>query len=137
MPVGLTITEGLMTVEVAQKLHSVISEIFLDVHQLAGNGFMVPNVIGEVIFVPKGLTFAGGKPEDIAIMELKAPSFALESDQQKSQFVADVTQAIFVACEGRLSKDRIWVNAVYAVDGIWGIAGKAYSNAELFVELSR
>ena len=27
--------------------------------------------------------------------------------------------------------ERIFVNMVYAVDGLWGIGGKAYTNAEL------
>ncbi len=137
MPVGITITEGLLTIEAAQKLHQEVTEIFLDSHQLKGNAFMTPNVIGEVHLIPKGLTFAGGKPENIAIMELKAPAFALESDQQKVQFVTNVTQAIYVACGGKLSKDHIWVNAVYAVDGLWGIAGKAYSNIELGAEIAK
>jgi hypothetical protein len=38
---------------------------------------------------------------------------------------------VLKATDGKLPIENIWVNAVYAVDGIWGIGGKAYTNEQL------
>jgi phenylpyruvate tautomerase PptA (4-oxalocrotonate tautomerase family) len=65
------------------------------------------------------------------VVELKVPSFALPSAAQKAGFVKEATDIVFNAAEGHHPRERIFVNMVYAVDGLWGIGGKAYTNAEL------
>jgi len=131
MPVQIIMTEGLISKETAQKLHKDVGEVFLDVHGISGNTFMLPNVIGEVIFVDKDLTFSGGEVKNIAIVELRVPSFTFGEQEQKDTFVTRVTDIVLKATDGKLPIENIWVNAVYAVEGIWGIAGKAYTNEEL------
>lgn len=131
MPVQIIMTEGLMSKEAAQQLHHNVAKIFLDLHEISGNSFMMPNIIGEVVFVEQGLTFANQQVTDIAIVELRVPSFALSTQEQKNQFVERVTNTVEKAADGKLKTDQIWVNAVYAVEGLWGIAGKAYTNEEL------
>ncbi len=131
MPVQIIMTEGLISKKTAQQMHCDVGEVFLDLHDLNGNAFMTPNVIGEVIFVEKGLTFANLHVTDIAIVELRVPSFALGSQEQKDQFVSRVTDIVRKATDGKLANEQIWVNAVYAVDGMWGIGGKAYTIEEL------
>ncbi len=131
MPVQIIMTEGLVSKETAQQLHHEVGEIFLDLHNITGNAFMAPNIIGEVIFVEKGLTFSGQKNNDIVIVELRVPSFTFSAQEQKSQFVMRVTNAVKKATDNNLASEQIWVNAVYAVEGLWGIAGKAYTNEEL------
>jgi hypothetical protein len=137
MPIAIFITEDIITHATAQKLHREIGEIFLAQHNLTDNSFMTPNIIGEVIFVPKGLSFAGLKPADMAIVELRMPSFALESKEQKEAFVTQTTNAVKNAVGDALPIENIWVNAVYAVDGIWGIAGKTYTNEQLIHAISQ
>lgn len=131
MPVQIIMTEGLISKETAQKIHSEVGETFLDVHGLSGNTFMTPNIIGEVVFVEKGLTFSGNEVKDIAIVELRVPAFAFGEQEQKTQFVERVTDIVLKATDGKLPIENIWVNAVYAVDGIWGIGGKNYTNEQL------
>ena len=131
MPVQIILTEGLLSKTNAQQLHHDVTEIFLDLHDLEGNSFMTPNVIGEVIFAEKGLTFSNKQVSDLAIVELRVPSFAFATREQKEQFVARVTDTVESAAGGKLPRNQIWVNAVYAVDGLWGIAGKAYTIEEL------
>lgn len=131
MPIEVIMTEGLVSKADAQKMHREIAETFLAKHNIAGNAFMTPNIIGEVTFVEKGLSFSNLEPADIAIVELRAPGFALESQEQKEQFVSEVTQIVLRATAGKLPIEQIWVNMVYAVDGMWGIGGKAYTNADL------
>ena len=131
MPIEVIMTEGLVSKEDAQKMHKEIAKTFLAKHNLTGNTFMTQNVIGEVTFAERGLTFSNLEPCDIAIVELRAPAFALESKEQKEQFVSEVTQIVLRATAGKLPIEQIWVNMVYAVDGLWGIGGKAYTNADL------
>ena len=92
---------------------------------------MTPNVVGEISIVPKGRTFAGGKPDNIVIIELKVPSFALTTQEQKQSFVKEVTEVALNASSGRVIRERVYVNMVYAVDGLWGIGGRTFTNHEL------
>jgi hypothetical protein len=49
---------------------------------------------------------------------------------------AQATEIIHEASGGKHPKEFIWVNVTHAVDGAWGIAGKAYTNAELGAAVS-
>lgn len=131
MPIQIIMTQGLTSKDTAQKVHAEISQLFLDVHQISDNSFMLPNIIGEVLFVEEGLTFSGKQIDAIAIVELRVPSFTFGTQEQKDEFVQRATDIVLLATNDRLSRENIWVNAVYAVDGLWGIAGKAYSNKAL------
>lgn len=137
MPVQIILTEGLVSKKDAQQLHHDVADIFLDLHDLDGNAFMTPNIIGEVIFVEQGLTFSNKQVSDLAIVELRVPSFALNTQEQKDQFVERVTETVKKAAGGKLTNEQIWVNAVYAVDGLWGIGGKAYTIEELGESISK
>jgi hypothetical protein len=78
-----------------------ITNAFLKHHDLVANSFLTPNVIGEVSEIPRGKSSAAGKPAEIAIVELKVPSFALATPEQKQGFVADATDAVERASQGR------------------------------------
>ncbi len=131
MPIQIIATEGIFDEHAEKALFAATTESFLRHHNLVGNKFMTPNVIGEICIVPKGRTFAGGRPDDIVIIELKVPAFALEATEQKQSFVQEVTEAALNAAKGKLLRERVYVNMVYAVDGLWGIGGKAFTNSEL------
>lgn len=131
MPLQIIVTEGIFTESAEKEVFAAATESFLKNHNLIGNKFMTPNTIGEITIVPKGRTFAGGKPDNIVIIEVKAPSFALTSPEQKQLFVSEVTEVALKAANGRVLRERVYVNMVYAVDGIWGIGGRAFTNQEL------
>lgn len=131
MPIQIIASKDVLTISRAQDVHKKISQLFLDVHEISGNTFMAPNIIGEVLFVDNDLTFAGKASSPVVIVELKVPSFTFQTEKQKILFVEKATDIVLSACEGNLSKENIWINAVYTVDGLWGIAGKAYTNNQL------
>lgn len=112
-------------------MHQAVGQAFLDNHQISDNRFMLPNIVGEVVFMDSELTFSGLKPSPLAIVELRVPSFTFSTQAQKDKFVREVTDIVLTHTEGKLSMESVWVNAVYAVEGLWGIAGKAYTNEEL------
>lgn len=131
MPINVVATEGVLDPAAEAQLFADLTEAFLKNHDLVGNSFLTPNVIGEIKTIPKGKSFAGGKPADLVVIELKVPSFALESAEQKRLFIAEATDIVMRSSGGRLHRDHIFVNMVYAVDGLWGIGGKAFTNADL------
>jgi phenylpyruvate tautomerase PptA (4-oxalocrotonate tautomerase family) len=131
MPITITIREGLLADEAEASLFARLAEALLDIAGLAGNGFMTPNVIGTINVVPGSRIFAGGAPAPAAFVELTLPAIALATEEAKQAFVERATDAVEAAAEGRLRRDQIWVNIVYAADGSWGIGGRAYGNADL------
>jgi hypothetical protein len=131
MPVQLIVSEGVLSADAEKVTFKKLTDLLLKLHGLSGNGFMTPNIIGEVVVVPKGRSFVGGEPADIAIFELKVPSFVLPTKELKDAWVSEGTAIIEEAAEGRIGSERIFANVVHAVEGAWGIAGVAYDNAGL------
>ena len=135
MPITLTIQEGLLSAEAELRLFAGLTEALLDIAGLAGNSFMTPNVIGTINAVPASRIFSAGKPVPAAIVELTLPEIALATAEAKQAFIERATDAVEAAAEGRLRRDHIWVNIVYAAEGSWGIGGRPYGSAELIAAI--
>ena len=137
MPLTLIVTEGVIPKDREADTMSRLSEAMLRLHGLSGNPVMTPNVIGSIQIVPRGNTYAGLRPATVGIIEWKVPSFAFTSREVQTAYVAEATEIVHAASGGKLPKEFIWVNVTHAVDGVWGIAGKAYTNAELGAAVSQ
>jgi phenylpyruvate tautomerase PptA (4-oxalocrotonate tautomerase family) len=135
MPITLTVPEGVLSAEAEARVFAGLTEALLDVAGLAGNRFMVPNVVGTINVLPKAHIFSGGKSAPAAFIELKLPEIALASGEAKQAFIERATAAVEQAAEGRIRREQIWVNIVYAAEGSWGIAGRAYGSADLIAAL--
>lgn len=131
MPLTLIVTEGVIPKERHQQTIARLSEAFLSAHGLVGNKVITPNVIGHVQVIAKDSTFAGYKPTPIALVEWKLPAFAFTSREAQAAYVEAATNIVHEASDGKHPRELIWVNVTHAVDGPWGIAGKAMTNAEL------
>jgi hypothetical protein len=131
MPIQIIVPEGALTPATEAEAFRRLTDLLLRLHGLTGNRFMTPNVIGEVTVLPKGRTFSGGKPTDIAVFELKVPSFVLPTQELKDAWISEGTAIIEQAAGGRIKREHIFASVTYAVEGAWGIGGKAYSNADL------
>jgi phenylpyruvate tautomerase PptA (4-oxalocrotonate tautomerase family) len=131
MPLTVIVTEGVLPKNREQDTVARLSEAFLRLHGLAGNKFLTPNVIGHLQVVPAGSTFSGLNPTPVVIVEWLTPSFAFTSNEVQTAYIKEATDIVFEACGGKHPRENIWVNMKYAVDGGWGIAGKAFTNAEL------
>jgi|SRR5579863_2862619 len=131
MPITLTVPEGLLSPEAEARAFSQLTEALLKVNQLDGNPFMEPNVVGTVNVLPKQHVFSGGKPAPAVFIELTLPPIALATAEAKQAFTEAATTILEQAAQGRVKRDHIWTNVVYAAEGAWGIAGRAYSNSEL------
>lgn len=131
MPISITLTEGVIPTDKIGEAVDQITQSFLKHHGLGGNKVMTPNVTTHLNVLPKGHTFAGGKPVDGAWVETKTPSFALADHDIQTAFFGESTQILHDLSGGTLAKDRIWSNGVHAVDGTWNINGRALTNEEI------
>jgi len=131
MPLTITVTEGVLPIANIKAAVAQITEAFLRHHGLSGNKVMTPNVTAHVNIMPKGTTYSGGEEVSGAWIEWKVPSFALNDREIQLRFFEEATQIIYDLSDGKLSKDRIWTNALHAVDGSWNLNGVAMTNAEL------
>lgn len=131
MPIHIFVPEGVLTPAAEAVAFRELTDLLLRLHGLTGNRFMTPNVIGKVSVVPKGRSFSGGEPTDIAVFELKVPSFVLPTQEQKDAWISEGTTIIEAAAAGRIKREHIFANVTYAVEGAWGIGGIAYNNVDL------
>ncbi len=131
MPISVQLTEGLLTAQGEREVFARVADALLEVHGLEGNAFMTPNVIGHVVVTPEATSYVGGKPASLAIVEVKVPSITFPNHDVHQAFVERVTDIIDELKAGSHPRSRTFVNVTYAVDGTWGIAGKAYTNGDL------
>lgn len=131
MPLTVIVTEGVFSPVNAKKVIPQLSALMLKVHGLTGNQFMTPVVIGHLEIVSPEHIFSGGNPVKSAFVEWKVPSFGFASQEIRNAYVEEATNIVVSLSEGKLSRKNVFVNVVHAVDGSWGIHGKAYTNAEL------
>ncbi|MFA7351484.1 MAG: hypothetical protein WC009_12050 [Methylotenera sp.] len=137
MPLTLTLTEGVLPVNKVEQAIAQLTASFLEHHGMSGNKVMTPNITAHVNIIPKGLTFAGGKPVDGAWIETKTPSFALADNKIQASFFSTATQIIHDLTGGKLPKEKIWTNGVHAVDGTWNIDGVTLTNEGIFEAVSK
>jgi phenylpyruvate tautomerase PptA (4-oxalocrotonate tautomerase family) len=131
MPITLTVPEGLLPAETETEVFAGLTRALLRVSQLEGNAFMTANVVGTLNRLPRDHVFAAGKPAPAVFIELKLPGIALATAEAKQAFIEEATDVVERAAKGRLRRDHIWTNIVYAADESWGIGGRAYGNAQL------
>lgn len=131
MPLTVIATEGVFSPANKKKVIPLLSALMLKVHGLTGNKFMTPVVIGHLESVSPENIFSGGVPVTSVFIEWKVPSFGFGSQEILNEYVKEATDQVVELSEGKLSRKNVFVNVVYAVDGSWGIHGKAYTNAEL------
>jgi phenylpyruvate tautomerase PptA (4-oxalocrotonate tautomerase family) len=131
MPLTLIITEGLLPADQEAPTMASLAEAFMQLHGLSDNTFMKPNVIGHVQRLPVGSTYSGLQPSAVAIVEWLTPSFAFTDPEVQKAYIHRATEIIHRACGEKHPRDKIWVNLTHAVNGMWGIGGRAYTNDAL------
>lgn len=131
MPISVQVTKGLLTAKGERDVLPRVAEALLRVHGLTDNAFMTPNVIGHLMVSQESESYVGGAYQSLAVIEVKVPAATFPNAEVKQAFVGEVTDIIDRLKAGSHPRERTFVNVVYAVDGAWGIGGKAYTNEEL------
>jgi hypothetical protein len=137
MPLTLTLTEGVLPKGSEKAAFQMLCQAMLSCHGLQGNQVMTPNVVGSIQLLPREHSFSGMAESEVAFVEWKVPSFAFATPEIRRGYIAEATQIVQDFSQGRLPKERIWINVTYAVDGAWGIAGQALTNADLADAISK
>jgi phenylpyruvate tautomerase PptA (4-oxalocrotonate tautomerase family) len=136
MPISIQVTRGLLSTEGERTIFARIADALLSAHGLQDNAFMKPNVIGHVLVCEQAESFADGKPASLAVIEVKVPALTFQGRATQQSFVAEVTRIVDELKVGAHPVERTFVNVTHAVDGTWGIGGKAYTNDELGAAIS-
>jgi phenylpyruvate tautomerase PptA (4-oxalocrotonate tautomerase family) len=131
MPILVEVSKGLLTDEGEREVFPKIAAALLEAHGLTGNAFMAPNVIGHLSVKPESECFVGGKPQSLAVIEVTVPAITFPNGQVAQKFIGDVTDVIDQYKANAHPRERTYVVVKHAVDGPWGIGGKAYTNEEL------
>jgi len=131
MPLTLTITEGVLPAGEEKIAFARLSDAMLKWHGLTGNKIMTPNVVGSIHVLKEAHTFSGAKEAPVVFIEWKVPSFAFATREIQLGYIHEATDIIHEMSDRKQPRERIWVNVTHAVDGAWGVGGKAMTNAEL------
>jgi hypothetical protein len=131
MPIRITTTDTVLDDDGARQAVAGLTALRWELNGLTGTAFLTPTMAGDVIRLPRGATFAGGAPADIAVFELTVPSIVLPTRDAQKAWMARGADIVHAAAKGRVPRAQIWGSVVHAVDGLWGIDGVAYDNAEL------
>ncbi|RKH10435.1 4-oxalocrotonate tautomerase [Corallococcus sp. CA053C] len=98
--------------------------------KVAGIPLATANTGAFLNVLPRGRVAAGGKPDRVVRVQILTPAKGL-TQEQRAGITAGISDIVGeLAAEPGL-RDRTWVLFHEAVDGGWGIAGRAYTNAEL------
>jgi phenylpyruvate tautomerase PptA (4-oxalocrotonate tautomerase family) len=131
MPISIQVTRGLLTPAGQREIFPRVAEALLEAHGLENSAFMRENVIGHVMTSDPESSYVDGKPQSLAIVEVKVPGVAFRERSTQQRFVETVTRIVDELKAADHPRRRTFVNVTHAVDGAWGIAGKAYTNADL------
>lgn len=131
MPISVQVTRGLLTPQGERSIVARVGQALLEAHGLKDNLFMRTNVIGHVVVSDEAQSFVGGEPASLAVIEVKVPSVTFRDRAAQESFVSNVTKIVDELKAGHHPTSRTFVNVTYAVDGTWGIDGKAYTNDDL------
>ena len=131
MPISVQVTRGLLTAQGERQILPRLSQALLEVHGLADNPFMQRSVIAQLHVGEESSACVAGKSQSLAVIEVKVPSVTFRDRAVQQRFVEAATNAVDELKAGSHPKERTFVSVSYAVDGAWGIAGKAYSNDDL------
>jgi phenylpyruvate tautomerase PptA (4-oxalocrotonate tautomerase family) len=131
MPITVTIIKGVFTSENEKQLVPELSKLMMELHGLTGNRFMTPVVIGSLNVVSPDHIFSGGEPAPAVFIEWKVPSFGFATQEIRNEYVKRGAEAVVKLSNGKLATKNVFVNVLHAVDGSWGVNGKAYTNEEL------
>ena len=128
--IDVTVSESTIPTESEPVLLSKLAECLLKWEKATGNALATANTGAYLHVLPASRVTAGGKADKVVRIDVLTPPHAL-NQEQKSGFTSEATAIITeVSGDVNLGK-RTWVLIREAVDGGWGIAGPAFTNAAI------
>ena len=131
MPITVHLPEGIFSDESQDRIFAGLTKSILAINGATGNSFAHKHLIGDIQIIPKGKSYADGKPTPYANVTLRVPVFSLDTPEKRRQFTTQICDIIEKESGGKISRERIYVNCIFG-DAFWGVEGVAYTNEELW-----
>ena len=128
--IDVTTRAGLFSAEQQERLIADLTAAVLRWERAPDTDLFRANTAGFVheLPAPSIATAAGGR--DVVRVEVLTPAGALDRDQQDG-VVAELTQLVADIAGDPGQASRTWVLLRESADGGWGVAGRAYSVADI------
>jgi hypothetical protein len=131
MPITVTAPRGVLTAAGEREILPRLSAALLEASEAVGNAFFTSIVGGTVHILEPEDIYAGGANRPVVMVELKLPNIALDSLEARAAFITAATSVVEELTVPGHRPENTWVNILNALDGAWGIAGKAYTGDAL------
>ncbi|NBD08163.1 MULTISPECIES: tautomerase family protein [Corallococcus] len=128
--IDIAATEGTFPQASEAALLERATACLLQWEKVTGIPYAVANTGAFLNMLPQGRAAAGGKPAGVVRIQVLTPAKSL-SQEQRTGIAAGLTDIVGELAADPGVRERTWVLFHEAVDGGWGIAGKAFTNGEL------
>jgi phenylpyruvate tautomerase PptA (4-oxalocrotonate tautomerase family) len=136
MPLTVVAPEGVLVETAQRELLPRLTDALLDANGATGNSFVKAMIGGTLTVLPPELIFAEGTNRPVVTVELKAPNIALGTIEARAAFITAATDIVQSLAVPGHAREDIWVFVLNALDGAWGIGGKAYTNEALVAAIT-
>jgi len=121
--------DGIFPVSTEAALLERVTACLLKWEKTSAIPLAVSNTGAFLNILPKERVAAGGIADRVVRVEILTPAHAL-TQEQRAGITTDIT-AVIAEFAVAAVVSRTWVIFHEAVDGGWGIGGRAYTNADL------
>ena len=128
--IDIVTPEGIFPAASEAALLDRATACLLQWEKTAGIPIAIANTGAFLEVFPASRITAGGKAAGVVRVQILTPARAL-SQEQRAGITAGITDIVAELASDLSVRERTWVLFHEAVDGGWGIAGKAYTNADL------
>ena len=111
-----------------------VTACLLEWEKAAGIPLAVANTGAALHVLPRPRIAAGGKADGVVRVQVLTPAGAL-TQTQRAGITTGITGIVAELAGKPALHDRTWVLFHEAVDGGWGIGGRAYTNADIAAAL--
>ncbi|MEU6585231.1 hypothetical protein [Nocardia sp. NPDC046763] len=136
MPITVTAPRGVLTARGEREILPALTAALAEVSGGAGNDFFTGIIGGSVHLLPPEDIYAGGENQPIVMVELKLPNIGLPDPDARAAFITAATDIVAGLTAAGHRREDIWVNILNALDGAWGIGGRAYTGEALIAAVT-
>ncbi|MFI9275161.1 hypothetical protein ACIGXM_31280 [Kitasatospora sp. NPDC052896] len=136
MPITVTAPRGVLTADGERSILPRLTEALIGVSGLTGNDFFTAVVGGTVHVLAPEHVYAGGVNRPVVMVELKLPNIGLPTVEARAAFIDAATDIVDAATVPGHDREDTWVNVLNALDGGWGIGGRAYTGDDLVAAIT-
>src|ERR1700753_2332688 len=113
MPITIQATQGILTAEGERAAVAAVTNAILEANDALENPMTRRHLIATLLTVPDNSTYADSELEPFLLVSVRNPTGSLVTQRQREAFVLAATDALYRIAEGRVVRDRIYINLIY------------------------